>query len=129
MIKGIGVDSVEKDRISKIYAKHGHRFQEKILSSSEKRELTMKPNNFSKIRYLSNNFACKEALSKVLGLGFTQGVSIKEIEVLRNEKGSPFINLLGKTREIARDLNIKNITVSITDTKNISTAFVVGEEI
>ena len=129
MIKGIGVDSVEKDRISKIYAKHVHRFQEKILSSSEKRELTMKPNNFSKIRYLSNNFACKEALSKVLGLGFTQGVSMKEIEVLRNEKGSPFINLLGKTREIARDLNIKNITVSITDTKNTSTAFVVGEEI
>ena len=44
-------------------------------------------------------------------------------------KGRPFINLLGKTREIARDLNIKNITVSITDTKNTSTAFVVGEEI
>jgi len=65
----------------------------------------------------------------VLGLGFTQGVSMKEIEVLRSEKGRPFINLLGKTREIARDLNIKNITVSITDTKNTSTAFVVGEEI
>ncbi len=129
MIKGIGVDSVEKDRISKIYAKHGHRFQEKILSSSEKIELTKKPNDFSKIRYLSNNFACKEALSKVLGLGFTQGVSMKEIEVLRSEKGRPFINLLGKTKEIARDLNIKNITVSITDTKNTSTAFVVGEEI
>ena len=93
MIKGIGVDSVEKDRISKIYAKHGHRFQEKILSSSEKRELTMKPNNFSKIRYLSNNFACKEALSKVLGLGFTQGVSMKEIEVLRNEKGLSLIHI------------------------------------
>ena len=54
---------------------------------------------------------------------------MKEIEVLRNDKGRPFINLLGRTREIARDLNIKNISVSITDTKNISTAFVVGEEI
>ena len=50
MIKGIGIDSVEKDRISKIYAKYGHRFQEKILSSSEKRELTMKPVSYTHLR-------------------------------------------------------------------------------
>jgi holo-[acyl-carrier protein] synthase len=81
----------------------------------------------SKIRYLSNNFAGKEALSKVLGLGFSEGVSLKEIEILRNPKGKPYINLLGKTKIIAKDLDIKNLEVTITDTKNISTAFVIGE--
>ena len=74
----------------------------------------MKLSKLSKIRYLSNNFAGKEALSKVLGLGFSEGVSLKEIEILRNPKGKPYINLLGKTKIIAKDLDIKN-TVIIKD--------------
>ena len=127
MIKGIGIDSVEKDRVSKIFSKYGERFQNKILSSNEKKEIIMKLSKLSKIRYLSNNFAGKEALSKVLGLGFYEGVSLKEIEILRNPKGKPYINLLGKTKIIAKDLDIKNLEVTITDTKNISTAFVIGE--
>ena len=127
MIKGIGIDSVEKDRVSKIFSKYGERFQNKILSSNEKKEIIMKLSKLSKIRYLSNNFAGKEALSKVLGLGFSEGVSLKEIEILRNPKGKPYINLLGKTKFIAKDLDIKNLEVTITDTKNISTAFVIGE--
>ena len=127
MIKGIGIDSVEKDRVSKIFSKYGERFQNKILSSNEKKEIIMKLSKLSKIRYLSNNFAGKEALSKVLGLGFSEGVSLKEIEILRNPKGKPYISLLGKTKIIAKDLDIKNLEVTITDTKNISTAFVIGE--
>ena len=57
MIKGIGIDSVEKDRVSKIFSKYGERFQNKILSSNEKKEIIMKLSKLSKIRYLSNNFA------------------------------------------------------------------------
>ena len=109
MIKGIGIDSVEKDRVSKIFSKYGERFQNKILSSNEKKEIIMKLSKLSKIRYLSTNFAGKEALSKVLGLGFSEGVSLKEIEILRNPKGKPYINLLGKTKIIAKDLSLIHI--------------------
>ena len=38
MIKGIGIDSVEKDRVSKIFSKYGERFQNKILSPNEKKD-------------------------------------------------------------------------------------------
>ena len=84
-------------------------------------------NNFQKIRYLSNNFAGKEALSKALGTGFSEGVSLKEIEVLRDERGKPYIHLSGNTHAIAISLNLDKINLSITDTKNLSTAFVIGE--
>ena len=127
MITGIGIDSVEKDRITKIYSKFGQKFQDKIPRPSEKEELKNKSNNFQKIRYLSNNFAGKEALSKALGTGFSEGVSLKEIEVLRDERGKPYIHLSGNTHAIAISLNLDKINLSITDTKNLSTAFVIGE--
>ena len=50
MIKGIGIDSVEKDRVSKIFSKYGERFQNKILSFNEKKEIIMKLSKLSKIR-------------------------------------------------------------------------------
>ena len=127
MIQGIGIDSVDKIRVSEIFSKYGERFQEKILSHDERKEIVMKLTDSSKIRYLSNNFAGKEALSKVLGLGISEGISLKEIEILRNSKGKPYINLLGRTKEIAMSLNIQKLMLSITDTQDISTAFVIGE--
>jgi|TARA_B110000003_G_scaffold79915_1_gene81470 holo-[acyl-carrier protein] synthase len=127
MIQGIGIDSVDKIRVSEIFSKYGERFQEKILSHDERKEIVMKLTDSSKIRYLSNNFAGKEALSKVLGLGISEGISLKEIEILRNSKGKPYINLLGRTKEIAMSLNIQKLMISITDTQDISTAFVIGE--
>ena len=127
MIQGIGIDSVDKIRVSEIFSKYGERFQEKILSHDERKEIVMKLTDSSKIRYLSNNFAGKEALSKVLGLGISEGISLKEIEILRNSKGKPYINLLGRTKEIALRLNIQKLMISITDTQDISTAFVIGE--
>ena len=109
MIKGIGIDSVDQDRISKIFIKYGKRFQDRILGPREKRDFEKKINQMQKIRYLSNNFACKEAFSKVLGLGFSKGVAIKEIEILRNDNGKPYIHLTGNTQKISNRLNIQNI--------------------
>ena len=127
MIKGIGIDSVEQDRISKIFYKYGEKFENRILGSSEKREFDLKKNDHQKIRYLSNIFAAKEAFSKALGLGFREGVSAREIELLRNSRGKPYIKLKGSTKNIAERLNFKNISVTVTDTSSLSTAFVIGE--
>ena len=127
MIKGIGIDSIEQDRIYRILSKYGYRFQDKIIGPEEKKEIEIKSNQFQKARYLSNNFVCKEALSKALGLGIAGGITFKEIQILRDPKGKPYVNLSGKTKKISNKLNIQNIYVSITDTSNLSTAFVIGE--
>ena len=128
MIKGIGVDLIDKSRINNIYSKHGIRLENKILFLKEFEELSTK-NNSKKISYLSNNFACKEACLKVLGKGFSNGIKFKDIEVLRNSDGCPFINLYGEVSVLANDLKINQLHVSITDTKKSSIAFVIGESL
>jgi len=128
MIKGIGIDLVDKSRIKDIYSKHGIRFANKILSLKELEELSAR-NDSNKISYLSNNFASKEACSKVLGKGFSNGILLKDIEVLRNSSGGPFIKLHGEAWVTANDLKINNIHISITDSKESSIAFVIGESL
>ena len=111
MINGVGVDILEKER---------------VLGDSEIKAIEGKSLN-NQIRFISNNFACKEAVAKALGLGFTEGISLKEIEILRKPSGQPFITLNGNTDKVAKNIGIKKFHVSISDTKKLSMAFVVGE--
>ena len=126
MINGVGVDILEKERIFTIHKKYGKRFQERVLGDSEIKAIEGKSLN-NQVRFISNNFACKEAVAKALGLGFTEGISLKEIEILRKPSGQPFITLNGNTDKVAKNIGIKKFHVSISDTKKLSMAFVVGE--
>ena len=126
MINGVGVDILEKERVFTIHKKYGKRFQERVLGDSEIKAIEGKSLN-NQIRFISNNFACKEAVAKALGLGFTEGISLKEIEILRKPSGQPFITLNGNTEKVAKNIGIKKFHVSISDTKKLSMAFVVGE--
>ena len=126
MIKGIGIDILEKKRISLIHAKYGEKFEDRILGKLEKKEPKFM-NELSRTRFIANNFACKEAFSKAVGLGFSNGIALKEIEVLRDNQGKPFFSLSGKTKVITENLGIKHLHVSISDTSELSSAFVIGE--
>ena len=42
MIKGIGIDSVDQDRMARIFSRYGQKFQDKILGPSEKEELKIR---------------------------------------------------------------------------------------
>ena len=126
MIKGIGIDLVDKSRIKDIYSKHGIRFENKILTFKELEELSER-NDSNKISYLSNNFACKEAFSKALGLGFSEGITYKDLEILRDKKGAPKINLSERANNKAQNLGFSKFFVSISDTQKLTFAIVVGE--
>ena len=78
MIKGTGADVLEKQRIERLFYSYGKKFVRRILTDKEIKELDKKNNDIKKISYLSNNFACKEALSKALGLGFSEGITYKD---------------------------------------------------
>ena len=60
MIKGIGIDLVDKDRFNKLLAKFGNRVAQKVLSYDERNEYE---NIDDKTSFLSKRFAAKEALS------------------------------------------------------------------
>ena len=128
MIRGIGADLVEKKRVKNLFLKYGDRFVNRILSTSERKEFERKISEDKKISFLSNNFACKEAVSKVLETGFSLGIGFKNIEVLRRKSGSPYLVLNGKAEERAFEMRCQNFELSISDTKDHSLAFVIGEE-
>ena len=68
MINGVGVDILEKERVFTIHKKYGKRFQERVLGDSEIKAIEGKSLN-NQIRFISNNFACKEAVAKALEIG------------------------------------------------------------
>ena len=59
MIKGIGIDILEKKRISLIHAKYGERFENRILGKKEKQELKFR-NKLNKTRFIANNLPAKK---------------------------------------------------------------------
>ena len=68
----------------------------------------------------------KEAVAKAMGTGFL-GFKIREIEVLRDELGKPYVNLYGNAKLKQEELGIKAFFVSISDTKEYVSAVAVAE--
>ena len=47
--------------------------------------------------FYAKRFAAKEAVSKALGTGIRKGINFKNIEILNDSFGKPFIQLKGST--------------------------------
>lgn len=118
MIIGIGTDMIEIERVVKACEKEA--FLLRAFTSEEVLLIKKDP------RKSADNFAVKEAVSKMFGTGF-QGISLSEIEVLRDSLGKPYVNLYGNAQKLLKQLGIKKIHVSITNTRDFAQAFVVGE--
>jgi len=127
MIKGVGIDFIEKRRIRNIVSRFGNKFVDRVLTESEKVDYLSRKGVDKKVSFLSNNFASKEAASKALGTGFSEGITLKTIEVLRRSNGSPYLNLVGEAKKRAKEMGYKNFKLSISDTSDLSIAFVIGE--
>ncbi len=113
----VGIDCVDIVRIEKSIEIQG--FLERIFS---KDELSMFAKRKMNPQTIAANFAAKEAFSKSLGTGI-RGFKLKEVSVLRDELGAPYIELTGNAAEIAGDTQF---TVSITHTDTIATAIVIA---
>lgn len=117
LIVGIGVDSIEISRVIKAMEKE--HFVHRIFTEKEIEQLD------STKRRGASDFAGKEAVVKALGTGFV-GIEAREIEILRNEKGAPYVVLRGAAKLLAEEKGITDWKISITNTKETATAFVVA---
>ncbi len=109
MILGIGFDLVEIPRIKRATKRWGDKFSSRILTTREK-ELAPK----DMVRYLASRFAAKEAFVKALGTGFSNGISLKHIEIISVSNGPPQIELNSRAFEVAQRLGLKkNISLHI----------------
>lgn len=93
MIKGIGIDIVEIERIERLVRKN-ERFTKRILSKREIDEFKQLNNGRRKNEYLAGRFAAKEAFSKAIGTGIGQ-LRFTDIEVLSTPSGAPKLYVTG----------------------------------
>ena len=110
MIK-IGIDIVLIKRIEKIIDKFGVE-NLKFLNKDEK---------YSNVSTIAGVFAAKEAFSKALGSGIGKEFSFKDISILKDDKGKPFI----KINSLALRKKIIESDISITHDGGVAVAAVI----
>jgi holo-[acyl-carrier protein] synthase len=124
MIIGIGTDIVSISRFSAILQRQGERFAKRILTDTEFNEFR---NSHQQEHFLAKRFAAREAVAKAFGTGFTQGLSLKHIQITHDEQGKPMVALYDNAIEIKERLGINHIHISIADEKEFAIAYVIME--
>lgn len=118
MIYGIGTDLIEVGRIKKAYEKES--FRKKIYTVQEQQLIA------ENAQRAAGNFAVKESVVKAFGTGFGK-ISALDVEVLREPSGKPYVVLYGPAKELAETEHILRVHVSISNTKEYATSYVVME--
>ena len=124
MIYGIGIDTIEVDRIAK-QVDGDTRFREKIFSSGE----IVYCDSFKqkKAEHYAARYAAKEAFFKAIGTGYRGGLAFHEIGIVNDELGKPELVLSGKAREYAKQHAFGKIHVSMSHLKSTACAIVIIE--
>jgi len=121
MIYGIGTDIVRVSRMQKNIEQHGDKFSRRILSDSELEDyaVSVRPAHF-----LAKRFAAKEATAKAMGIGFSRGMSLRDIGVGHDENGKPTLEYFARAQELISELGIGAGYISIADEDDHAVAFV-----
>jgi len=120
MVKKIGVDIVENQRVASLYKKYGDKFVKRILTEQEFQIFQGKKNQ---VGYLASRWAGKEAVGKALSSGLSCG--IKNIEILNHERGQPYVVLYNEALARLKEINCNKIEISISHERLFSVAFVI----
>ena len=125
-IFGIGTDIVSVDRI-----KNSLKNKKFITRIFNEKEILKCKKNKNSVNCYAKRFAAKEATSKALGTGISNGISWQQIEIENLSSGKPKINLFGNAKKKLETLLPKNMTsnilITITDEKDYAQALVIIE--
>ena len=93
MILGLGSDLCNIERIQNLLDRFGDRFVQRVFTAVEQAKAEKRP--FTRAGTLAKRFAAKEAFSKAVGTGFSQGVFMRDIGVVNAPSGAPTLHLTG----------------------------------
>ena len=128
MIIGIGIDILNLTRIRDIIKRYDKKFINRIYGKKEIQALQNKFKNSN--NYFGKRFAAKEATWKAISPIRGEGLFFKEIEILNDSNGKPYLFFSGKTKQFIekkeKNLNAKlKFDISISDDNPFVIAFVV----
>ena len=124
MILGLGTDICRIDRIERYLERFGERFTRRCFTAGEIEYCA---------RYLNGaeqyaaRIAAKEAASKALGTGWRQGVHWKNFEVASLASGKPILRVHGRAAELAAQMGVRHINISLTHDAGVAVAVVIFE--
>jgi holo-[acyl-carrier protein] synthase len=78
--------------------------------------------------HLAARFAAKESCLKAFGLGWREGISWHDMEVVPDELGRPDLRLSGRAAEIAAAKQVKVVHLSYSHDGEYATATVILEQ-
>lgn len=114
---GLGIDLVEIPRIESSLKRFN--FLTRCFGEHEIEEYKSRG---SKASYIAANFCAKEAFSKAIGTGI-RGFDLREVELLRDSMGKPYIAFSGRAAEMVKRLGFE-FEVSVSHTKHYAVAVV-----
>lgn len=114
----MGVDIVEIAHMKRILERTPS-FKRRVFSEAERNycEGTSSP-----VFHYATRFAAKEAVLKALGTGFSQGIGVRDIEVVLSSKGKPRIKLYRRAAEIALEQGVTELPISLSYTHSDAVA-------
>lgn len=122
-IAGLGMDLVDLDRVRQALQKNGEAFALRICTPDE---WAYCRRHADPVPRLAARFAAKEAVAKALGKGIGEKCSFTEVEVVRNDAGSPSILLHGAAGVTAREQGITGWLLTMTHSPHSAAATVIA---
>ncbi len=130
MIIGLGSDLIDIRRIEKSIERFGDRFTHRVFTDVERAKSDRRRERAASY---AKRFAAKEACSKALGTGLSNGVFWRDMGVVNLPGGKPTFSLTGgaKARLESMTPNGKEATIhlTITDDYPLAQAFVIIEAV
>ena len=124
MVLGLGTDLAEIGRVERSIERFGERFLRRVYTPGEIEYCLRKKASGESF---AARFAAKEAGAKALGTGISRGVSWQEFEVRRRPGGRPELYLTGRAAELAGQMGVTRVSLSLTHTREMAMAVVVME--
>ena len=128
MIIGLGSDLIQIHRVANALERHGERFTQRCFTEIERKKSDRRAQRAASY---AKRFAAKEACSKALGTGISQGVYWRDMGVVNLPSGKPTMRLTnGAERALMRLVpagHVPHIRLTITDDAGLAQAFVIIE--
>ncbi len=125
MIIGIGIDNVQSKRMKEMLLKWAESVENRVFGEGE---LEYSKSKGETHLHLAARFAAKEALFKALGKGLSEGMTWTDVMVQNDETGKPHLHLRRRAKDIAEEMGVANIHLSLTHTEESAVAVVILEK-
>ena len=124
MITGSGIDIVEIARFKNAKKKHGNVFLNKIFTENE---IQYSKKRRFQDQHFAARFAAKEAVLKAFGDNIAKIHNWRDIEILNDKSGRPYIKFHGSAKRLKTKVKIKNVILSMAHCKDhaVATAILV----